>query len=131
MEHKTLELLFEYTKFHIGIYLTLAAVYITLGTSRISGSLPKVNQNFVWPAVFSIAFAGFSGGVIASSITQTQAPNVTEFLKEQTGPWNTHLLTVLNWTYIEHTAFWLGIAFIMLSFKFRKRVPASTFESNL
>ena len=29
---KSLELLFDYTKFHIGFYLTLATAYITVGS---------------------------------------------------------------------------------------------------
>jgi hypothetical protein len=98
---KGLELLFDYTKFHIGVYLTLAAAYIT-----------------VWPAVIFIIIAGFAGGVIASSITQTKSVSVESFLKEQTGPWGTTWFTGKWWTYIEHTSFWIGIACVVLSFAY-------------
>src|SRR5689334_8188194 len=121
MERKGLELLFDYTKFHIGIYLTLAAAAITLGTAKFSGgTFPTLNTYFIWPAVLSIAIAGFSGGIVVSSITQTETTNVKEFLTEETGPWNIKRVRVLKWIYLEHTAFWVGIAFVLLSFAFRK-----------
>ena len=115
---KGLELLFDYTKFHIGVYLTLAAVYITLATSKIDGTLPKLNPTFVWPALFFIIVAGFAGGVIASSITQSRSANVSEFLKEKTGPWSMKLCSGKWWTYIEHTFFWAGIVSVVLSFAY-------------
>jgi hypothetical protein len=115
---KGLELLFDYTKFHIGVYLTLAAAYITLATSQIGSILPKLNPKFVWPAVIFIIIAGFAGGVIASSVTQTKSVTVESFLKEQTGPWSTSWFTGKWWTYIEHTSFWMGIACVVLSFAY-------------
>lgn len=99
---KGLELLFEYTKFHIGVYLTLAAGYITLGTSKL---LPQLRPRFVWTAVIFIAIAGFAGGVVASSITQSQSANVATFLSKETGPWSIECLKAQTWIYIEHTAF--------------------------
>ena len=117
---KGLELLFDYTKFHIGVYLTLAAAYITLGTSHLSDNLPKLNAGFVWTAVIFIAIAGFAGGVIASSITQSQSANVEEFLKDPTGPWSMECFPGRTWIYIEHTAFWIGIVFVLLSYAWPK-----------
>ena len=115
---KGLELLFDYTKFHIGVYLTLAAAYITLATSKIGETLPKLNPNFVWPAVICIMVAGFAGGVIASSITQSERTNVTDFLKDPTGPWSMRLFSGKWWAYIEHTFFWAGIICVVLSFAY-------------
>jgi hypothetical protein len=115
---KGLELLFDYTKFHIGVYLTLAAAYITLATSKIGAMLPKLNPKFVWPAIIFIIVAGFAGGVIASSITQSRSTNVSDFLKEKTGPWSMKLFSGKWWTYIEHTSFWVGIICVVLSFAY-------------
>ena len=122
---KQLELLFEYTKFHIGLYLTLAAAYITIGTAGV-GKLPKLNHYFVWLGVVSIAIAGFAGGVIASSITQTTKSNVSEFLEDPTGPWCLKSLKGLTWTYIEHTMFWVGVICVILSFAFPETIISST-----
>ena len=113
---KGLELLFDYTKFHIGVYLTLTAAYITLATSKLGGGLPQLNLHFVWPAVALISFAGFAGGVIASSITQTSSNTVADFLDEKAGPWNWLFMKVRSWIYIEHTAFWIGVICVVLSF---------------
>jgi hypothetical protein len=110
---KGLELLFDYTKFHIGVYLTLAAAYITLATSQLGA---RLNPNFVWLALMFIIVAGFAGGVIASSLTQTKSVTVESFLKEHTGPWGTAWFTGKWWTYIEHTSFWIGIVCVVLSF---------------
>jgi ABC-type Fe3+-siderophore transport system permease subunit len=113
---KGLELLFDYTKFHIGVYLTLAAVYITLITSKVGGKLPKLQPQFAWIALLFIITSGFAGGVIASSITQCGCSKVAEFLNQDIGPWSTHPFSGRTWTYIEHTSFWIGIVFIVLSF---------------
>ncbi len=66
---KGLELLFDYTKFHIGVYLTMASAFITIASL-------KKGENFVlelrtlpvWLAVGSFFIAGLSGGIIVSSI---------------------------------------------------------------
>lgn len=113
---KRLELLFDYTKFHIGVYLTLTAAYITLATSKVGDKLPNLNQKFVWPAVVLIIIAGFAGGVITSSLTQTPSATVEDFLEEKTGPWNIKRIPGKIFIYIEHTSFWLGIISIVLSF---------------
>ena len=60
--------------------------------------------------------SSFSGGVIASSITQRLSKNVEEFLEEKTGPWNIRRVKVRVWIYIEHTAFWMGVICVVLSF---------------
>jgi len=39
VESKSLELLFEYTKFHIGVYLTLTASYVTIATVKVNNHL--------------------------------------------------------------------------------------------
>ena len=69
---KSLELLYDYTKFHIGIYLALTASYITVATIKIDDSFVLLNPNpyFVWPAIIAFMVAGLAGGVIVSSITQ-------------------------------------------------------------
>jgi hypothetical protein len=86
---KSLELLFDYTKFHIGLYLTLTAAYVTVATAQINQRpLLNLTPEFFWIAVVAFVIAGLAGGVIASSITQTEAPSSLEFLKEPIGPWD-------------------------------------------
>ncbi len=108
------------TKFHIGLYLTLTASYITLATSKVGGKLPQLHPWLAAFAVVAFLIAGLAGGVIASSITQCECASAAEFLKRELGPWSTRVFTGLHWTYIEHTFFWIGIGLAVLSFKFSK-----------
>jgi hypothetical protein len=63
--------------------------------------------------------AGVAGGVIASSITQTQARNSQQFLELPIGPWEIKAFhfRARVWTWIEHTAFWAGLICAFLSIK--------------
>lgn len=50
-KQKSLELLFDYTKFHMGLYLTLTAVYVTVATAKINGKpIVTLIPEFFWPA---------------------------------------------------------------------------------
>ena len=117
---KGLELLFEYTKFHIGIYLTLTAAYITLATSNVGVVLPKPRPIFAGFAVACFMAAGLAGGIIVSSITQCECSNVNEFFRLELGPWQLELFTAKSWTFIEHTSFWIGLIAAALSLTFPK-----------
>ncbi|TMG73557.1 MAG: hypothetical protein E6H80_09600, partial [Betaproteobacteria bacterium] len=57
---KKLELLYDYTKFHIGLYLILTSGYITLATSKIGrkDALPLLQPALVWIAVVLFMVAG-------------------------------------------------------------------------
>ena len=118
---KRLELLFDYTKFHIGLYLTLTASYIALATAEIGNEpiLTIRHEFFFWAAIVAFMVAGLSGGVIASSITQTSARDSDEFLNEPIGPWEWKRLhfQARKWTWIEHTSFWVGLIAAVVSFK--------------
>lgn len=123
---KSLELLFDYTKFHIGLYLTLAGSYITIATVKVGEALVLPLKPFwMWLAMVGFMLAGLAGGIIASSITQCvgalRAPceSTDLFLDQYTGPWGwetLHFFTVRTWTYIEHTSFWLGLFSALISF---------------
>lgn len=115
---KSLELLYDYTKFHIGLYLSLTAGYITASTAKLPDKpFLSLNRYFFWGAVFAFIFAGIAGGIIASSLTQTDARSSQEFLNKEIGPWNEMIrLPGWAWTYIEHTSFWIGLFLALLSF---------------
>jgi hypothetical protein len=123
---KSLELLFDYTKFHIGLYLTLAGSYITIATVRVGDALVVPLKPFwMWIAMGGFMLAGLAGGIIASSITQwvgsptTPCESAALFLDQYTGPWGwewLHVFKVRTWTYIEHTSFWVGLFAALLSF---------------
>src|SRR5438067_2237476 len=61
------KLLFDYTKFHIGLYTTLASVLV----AALGASFAKewqIHRELVAAAIVLIALAGLFGGVIASSL---------------------------------------------------------------
>ena len=119
---KKLELLYDYTKFHIGLYLILASAYITLATSKIGRKdvLPLLQPALVWIAVALFMVAGVAGGVVASGVSQSRSNGAEDFLREKIGPWGTAVFPARIWVYVEHTAFWLGLIFAVLSFVFSK-----------
>ena len=119
---KSLELLYDYTKFHIGLYLTLTASYIAVASVKLSDGKGTTQFLDTDPylmtfAVVCFLLAGFAAGVIASSITQFTAGGAKEFLASRIGPWNSKLVYDIgkNWTYLEHTAFWLGLFAAIIS----------------
>ena len=118
-KQKSLELLYDYTKFHIGVYLTLATSYITAATAKFGGSeFLSLDGRFVPPTVIFIMVAGLAGGVIVSSLTQWVGGSTEDFLASKIGPWDWKAIQLhaRNWTYIEHTSFWLGLCCAALSF---------------
>lgn len=64
---KGLELLFDYTKFHIGVYLTLAPAFITIASLKRGDSFVlELRGRLVVLAVICFFIAGIAGGVIVS-----------------------------------------------------------------
>jgi hypothetical protein len=132
---KSLELLYDYTKFHIGFYLTLSSAFITVASlKKGDGFALELRQYPVCFAMVCFMIAGLAGGVIVSSITQCLGLSSSElplrcsstqaFLPQRLGPWDLKWFFGKTWTWIEHTAFWVGILFALGSFKGRASVLA-------
>lgn len=118
-KQKSLELLFDYTKFHIGLYVTLTAAYVAVATAKVNDKpIFSLREEFLWPAVLAFMIAGMAGGVIASSITQSTARSSAEFLSRPIGPWEISRIhfRARTWTWIEHTSFWIGLILAAFSF---------------
>ncbi|WP_315737970.1 hypothetical protein [Bradyrhizobium sp. SZCCHNR1093] len=111
-EFEQLKLLFDYTKFHIGLYATVATIFGGLYSA--SDKVPlKFNPFWLVLSIICIFMAGIAGGTIASSI-----PGYTSYAKfwsSKIGPFRSKLITAENWTYIEHSAFWLAVFLAFLS----------------
>ena len=98
-KQKSLDTLFDYTKFHIGLYLTLTASYLTAKSANIGGEpVLSLNPWLAWPAVAAFMLAGLAGGVIASSITQRVGGSSIEFLADPIGPWDWKPLSMITAT---------------------------------
>lgn len=117
-ELEKLKLLFDYTKFHIGLYTTVATIFG--GLVAAGDKIPfKFSTTFLLASVVCICVAGMAGGTIASSIPGYSS--YTDFWKERIAPFPFKPLLFKNgmkaeyWTYVEHLAFWLGVALALAS----------------
>lgn len=115
-EYEKVKTLFDYTKFHIGLYTTLG----TLIVGVINIELPvEAHLSFcpglLWAAVLFIVIAGLAGGIVASTLPEQRSLPV--FFERRIGFWFwDEVWSGRTWTRIEHTAFWLALSFALLSF---------------
>lgn len=116
-DRKSLERLYDYTKFHIGVYITLTGTYLTIATAKFQGNtVLNLDLGLVGFAALCFLIAGMAGGVIASSLTQKVGGSSASFLDDRIGPWVLRLWRARTWTHIEHTSFWIGLLVAVYSF---------------
>lgn len=102
--------LFDYTKFHIGMYTTLLAgivgVFATDSLKR--DAYPKMIP-FLEGSVVLFLLAGMFGGLVASSIPYFKTFDA--FCQAKLAPWSTSHnkgIPSIICMHLEHLAFWLG-----------------------
>ena len=106
--------LYDYTKWHIGIYLIAAGSMVTIaGSDRISNLLGDVNRTSVIIAIGAMAVSGIAGGVIASSCAS--ANDFYEVWTKRIGPWYLRVMPGWCWALVEHTAFWTSLAALAIA----------------
>jgi hypothetical protein len=112
-----LKLLFDYTKFHIGLYAAVATIFATLVTAKglsDKQQLFSFNRRLLFLSVFFLCIAGLAGGVVAGTIPYRK--NIDDFLNSPTAPlregWG---LRGSIWTKIEHVSFWLAVLVAFLA----------------
>lgn len=118
-DDKRLDRLLDYTKFHIGIYLSAAGGLVALLGVSAKPEEKSFFANLVGcPVALFIAFllmavAGLAGGLIASSCTECVTHD--ELWKGRQGPFDIPIFTGRVWARIEHAAFWLSALFFSYS----------------
>ena len=111
-----LDRLFNYTKFHIGIYLSIGGGIAALfGSAEHVEGLKKVigSPSALLIGLVCMAIAGFAGGIIASSTTQHRL--FENLWDHPTGPFRAEWMTGEWWAFIEHAAFWAGLIAIVVA----------------
>jgi hypothetical protein len=109
-----LKLLMDYTIFHIGIYITLGGLMVSLLTKKTFETRKGMN-NFLVASLLFFMVAGVFGGVIAANIPYHT--EFTEFIKASIGPWFAPAaLPVSCCMWVEHNSFWLGIFVFLFGF---------------
>ena len=106
-----LQVLFDYTVFHIGIYITLAAAIV-------AAEVFWNKSTWVQPlAVLCLLVAGAAGGAVASNIpAAASSDTLSAFLKEYPTLFMDKTLTLFThgWlTQIEHGFFWLAMTLLL------------------
>jgi hypothetical protein len=137
-ELERLKLLFDYTKFHIGLYTSVATIFGALIAASVAsdkgtqggstGTAPffiHFAHGWLIASVIFICIAGIAGGTIASSIPGYRG--YTEFWNAEIGPFRGKPIRLFgislkplrfkaeNWTYIEHGAFWVAVVLALIS----------------
>jgi hypothetical protein len=108
--------LFEYTKFHIGIYLSAGAGLLALLTAdgkRLPFSPTLVNRPVLYIALAFMLLAGMAGGIIASSTTQCHT--FDELWTTPQGPYKWGWWSGQTWALIEHGSFWISVLLLIVA----------------
>jgi hypothetical protein len=110
-----LKTLFEYTVFHIGIYITMSAALVAADVfwRKKTIALPI--------AVFFLLIAGACGGSIASNVPNAAAQNASLQAYLADSPtlffgWKADFLSIGILTQVEHGAFWIAILTLLFAF---------------
>lgn len=117
-----IEYLYDYTKFHIGLYFTVSGgILVALSTDAIRTSLNRYEKCIIFIALVALVVAGMAASLVASSIPRwTIDRNDTlpfDKLGQQViGPWFVDTLTNARLAIaVEHTAFWIAVLLLLLT----------------
>jgi hypothetical protein len=114
LEDKRLERLFDYTKWHISIYLSFGAGLVGLLGSRDGNSFVCKVIAVPWlmgMALGAMVIAGIAGGVVASAATRSRTFDELWRYPVYRRP----AFTGESWASVEHSAFWLSLLLIAAS----------------
>lgn len=115
LEDKRLDRLLDYTKFHIGIYLSAGGGLVALiGSASKASEQDFLRRLIGCPFALGLAlafmiFAGFAGGIIASCCTQIRT--FEDLWEKRQGPHNFKWFKGSTWALIEHGSFWISLMF--------------------
>ena len=102
-----LKCLFDYTKFHIGVYMTLIGLLLaTVIKPGALDNMPHHVYQVIRVVIICYVLAGAAGGAIISNI-----PNYETFKQyddERLPIFSFKTLKYRHWATIEHGAFWIG-----------------------
>jgi hypothetical protein len=115
MSTAQVQLLFDYTKFHIGLYTALITLLLLLAKEANGSLSPKM----ICCLSFTVAcflLAGICGGIIASTISLNSSAIEDD---NEIGPWGLKPLRARTWAHLEHAAFWIGVFITLLGLTLR------------
>lgn len=106
--------LYDYTKFHIGMYTTLIAIIVGAFSSSKFLTEYMALGPWVLAGLVGYVLAGMCGGLIASSIPGFI--RYDKFMRQEISPWDLlrKSLTAKTFTHLEHTFFWFGTTSVVI-----------------
>jgi len=116
MDDKRLERLYDYTKFHIGIYLSAAGGLAALISTAADGTKTSYIRSLIGaPRALGVAFAflvfaGVAGAIVATSAIESES--YVEFSRTPQGAHGLKPFLGATWVRIEHACFWLSLVFL-------------------
>jgi hypothetical protein len=111
-EDKRLERLYDYTKFHIGIYLSAAGGIAALLASKDADWIISKfvgNHTLLYLAFVFLFIAGMCGGMVATSITESLTFDEFWIKDHHPGKLQSLKATGKTWVHREHRFFWLSL----------------------
>ena len=93
-----LDLLFDYAKFDIGLYITVGTIFAA--ALAFEPAVFKFHRGFLSLAVGFIGLAGMAAGIIASRCAHVTSPS--ELWAAKFGPFRWSCLKGESWTYVQH-----------------------------
>jgi VIT1/CCC1 family predicted Fe2+/Mn2+ transporter len=106
-----LKLLFEYSKFQIGLYTAVAIIFAAVVV--VDPAVFKVHRGLLTLAVILVSLAGFAAGIIASRCAHFTSRR--ELWTTKIGPFRSTFLTGEHWTYLGDACFGLALIAALLS----------------
>jgi hypothetical protein len=115
MDDRRLEKVYDYTKWHIGIYLSTTGA-LTAGLGLLAEHPERMSLvAYPWLLVMAILFmflAGICGAIVASSCTECRT--YEELWSGKHGPFGWKLYPGRIWARFEHSFFWLSLLSLII-----------------
>jgi hypothetical protein len=107
-ENSQLKMLMDYTLFHIGAYITLSTLLVSiLGLKAFENKIAN-SKCCLFITLVCFVFAGMCGGIVASNLPFHS--DFEKFKQSSIGPFfATKALPSTYWMSAEHVFFWLGV----------------------
>lgn len=119
-EDKQLERLYDYTKFHIAIYLSAGGGIAGLVSAAAEGASKQTYFGSLigcrWALALSFCFmvlAGIAGAVVATSTIESTS--YKDFRDEKQGAYGCTPMRGRHWVHAEHFFFWLSLLSLAVS----------------
>jgi len=119
-----LKLLFDYSKFQIGLYTIVASLF-TIAIA-LQPTVFRIHTGLLGVAIVFVCLAGMAAGIVANRCTQSTSWH--ELWAAKIGPLGLKCLEGEYWTYLQHAFFGIALAMALSSVFFVDGAPMGFFR---